>query len=205
MKKRLTSEELNVPTYAQEVKGGYPIHVTEEFGWDLVAHIYAPMMPSPRPRVTTRGTFMPTDYKKHCAKLACSLAYARGLLETGYFGNAVVWDSGRYFKLDLAFWSIKQRGDLDNCAKTVMDSAQLSRGETPGCELWKNDSQICSLSVDWVPVEDEGWEQVVVRVRTMAIELLPQDGDKKRLSMNGPSRVAARSTKARKGGKAGQQ
>ena len=164
MAKRIPASDLNVPSYAHEIAGGYPVHVTEEFGWDLVAYVYCPMMPSPRPRVTSRGTFMPNDYKKHCEKLAASLAYARGLLESGHFGNIIIWDALVPFKLDIAFWSEKQRGDLDNCAKTIMDAAQLHRGEPPGAELWKNDSQIRNLSVEWCPTDDITWEQAVVRV-----------------------------------------
>ena len=74
MVRKIASEDLHVPSFAHEVPKGYPVSVVPTFGWDLVAHIYAPMVPSPRPRVTTRGTFMPTDYKKHCTKLGASLA-----------------------------------------------------------------------------------------------------------------------------------
>jgi uracil-DNA glycosylase family 4 len=92
------------------------------------------MVPSPRPRVTGRGTFMPTTYRRHCAKLAASLAYARGLLEAGHFREASPWQSAGPMRLDLAFWAPKQSGDLDNAAKTVMDAGQLHRGEAPGAE-----------------------------------------------------------------------
>jgi Holliday junction resolvase RusA-like endonuclease len=171
MVRKIASEDLHVPSFAHEVPKGYPVSVVPTFGWDLVAHIYAPMVPSPRPRVTTRGTFMPTDYKKHCTKLGASLAYARGIVEAtaNAYGNCLVWQSGKPFKLQLSFWSSKQRGDLDNCAKTVMDSAQLHRGEPGGAELWKNDSQIHSLLVEWLPTEgDDNWEQIIVSVKATA-------------------------------------
>lgn len=161
-------ESINVPAYAHEVPGGYEVHVTEELGWDLVAHVYAPMVPSPRPRVTGRGTFMPTTYRRHCAKLAASLAYARGILEAGHFGEASPWQSAGPMRLDLAFWAPKQSGDLDNAAKTVMDAGQLHRGEAPGAELWRNDSQIRSLTVDFIQTDEAEWHQLVVRVRRLS-------------------------------------
>jgi Holliday junction resolvase RusA-like endonuclease len=158
---------IHVPSYAHEVPGGYDVHVTEEIGWDLVAHVYAPMVPSPRPRVTGRGTFMPSTYRTHCAKLAASLAYARGMLEVGHFGEASLWTSTGPMRLDLAFWAPKQAGDLDNAAKTVMDAGQLRRGELPGAELWRNDSQIRSLTVDFIATDEPEWKQLVVRVRRL--------------------------------------
>jgi hypothetical protein len=71
-------------------------------------------------------------------------------------------------RLDLAFWGERQCGDVDNLSKTVMDAGQLHRGEKPGAELWANDRQIRSLSVDWIDVEDDAaWSQLVVRVRML--------------------------------------
>jgi hypothetical protein len=50
-----------------------------------------------------------------------------------------------------------------------MDSAQLHRGEPGGAELWKNDSQIHSLLVEWLPTEgDDNWEQIIVSVKATA-------------------------------------
>jgi hypothetical protein len=71
---------------------------------------------------------MPSDYRKHCERLGASLAYARGLYEA----EGKVWRSGAPMRLDLALWGETQNGDLDNLAKTVMDAAQLHRGEEPG-------------------------------------------------------------------------
>lgn len=155
--------DVHVPAYAVEVPGGYPLHVLENTGWDLTAHIYVPAMPSPRPRVTSRGTFMPHDYRQHCDRLACSLAYARGVLES----HGRDWNPNAPMRLDLAFWAPKQTGDLDNLAKTVMDAGQLHRGEEPGAELWTNDRQIRSLVVDWIPTDEPEWHQLVVRVRAL--------------------------------------
>jgi Holliday junction resolvase RusA-like endonuclease len=57
-------------------------------------------------------------------------------------------------------------GDLDNLAKTFMDAAQLHKNEEPGAELWTNDRQVVSLSVDWIPTEDEEFcSQTVLRVQ----------------------------------------
>lgn len=167
-KRRLTAEDVSVPAYAHDVPGGYPVYATRDpgLGWDLVAHVFCPHMPSPRPRVTKRGTFMPAEYRDHTEALAASLAYARGLLEA----TGCAWDSAAPMRLDLAFWGEHQLGDLDNLAKTVMDAGQLHRGEEPGAELWKNDRQIRSLSVDWIAVEDDAqWSQLVVRVRALPV------------------------------------
>lgn len=162
--RRIKAEEIDVPSYAHDVPGGYPVYMTESIGWDMVIHVFAPHMPSPRPRVTSRGTFMPTDYRKHCERLAASLAYARGLYET----TKRPWASDGRMRLDLAFWGERMAGDLDNLAKTVMDAGQLHRGEEPGAELWANDRQIRALSVDWIDVEDDAqWSQLVVRVHIM--------------------------------------
>ena len=167
-KRRLTAEDVSVPAYAHDVPGGYPVYTTRDpgLGWDFAAHVFCPHMPSPRPRVTKRGTFMPAEYRDHTEALAASLAYARGLLEAT--GRA--WDSAAPMRLDLAFWGEHQLGDLDNLAKTVMDAGQLHRGEEPGAELWRNDRQIRSLSVDWIAVEDDAqWSQLVVRVRALPV------------------------------------
>ena len=164
MKRRLKAEEISVPAFAHDVPGGYPVYTSEAIGWDIVAHIFAPHMPSPRPRVTSRGTFMPTEYRQHCEKLAATLAYVRGLYEA----RKAPWTAGATMRLDLAFWGETQTADLDNLAKTVMDAGQLHRGEEPGAELWKNDRQIRSLSVDWIAVEDDAqWSQLVVRVHAL--------------------------------------
>jgi len=163
-KRRLTADEINVPSFAHDVPGGYPVYTSESMGWDLCVHIFAPHMPSPRPRVTRFGSFMPAEYRVHCQKLAASLAYARGLHEA----TKRPWDARAAFRVDLAFWGETQRGDLDNLAKTVMDAGQLHRGETPGAELWQNDRQIRSLLLDWIDVEDDAqWSQLVVRVRAL--------------------------------------
>jgi len=116
MAKRFDAEDIDVPTYADEVAGGYPTAAfVDEIG-AMRIHVYAPVMASPRPRVTTRGTFMPSDYRKHCDKLSCSLAHARGVYE----GHLVSWPAGSVMSLDLSFCCPKMPGDLDNLAKTTV-------------------------------------------------------------------------------------
>lgn len=166
MSRRILAEDIHVPSFAHDVPGGYPVQVQTSpgLGWDMVVHVFGPHMSSPRPRVTSRGTFMPSDYRKHCERLGASLAYARGLVEA----DGLRWRADAPMRLDLAFWGEKQIGDLDNLAKTVMDAGQLHRGEKPGAELWANDRQIRSLSIDWIDVEDDAaWCQLVVRVRML--------------------------------------
>lgn len=166
-KKKITADEINVPKYAHDVPGGYPVHVFDQVPWAMIVHVYGPIMASPRPRVTSRGTFMPHDYRKHCDKLGASLAYARGLYENGN-GTGVLpdpWPASAPLMLDIAFWAVRQPGDLDNLAKTVMDAGQLHRGEPSGAELWTNDRQIRNLSVAWVDCEDPEWTQTVIRIR----------------------------------------
>ena len=145
MAKRFDAEDIDVPTYADEVKDGYPTAAFVDEAGSLRVHVFAPVMASPRPRVTTRGTFMPPDYRKHCDKLSCSLAHARGVYE----GHLVSWPAASIMSLDLSFCCPKMPGDLDNLAKTIMDAGQLHRGEDPGAELWTNDKQIQSLAVSW--------------------------------------------------------
>lgn len=165
--KRIAAEDVHVPEYAHEVPGGYPVHVLDAHPWDLILHVYAPILASPRPRVTSRGTFMPSDYRKHCDRMAATLAYARGLYECGHLGELGTWHSGSPMRLDVAFWSPTQVGDLDNLAKTIMDAGQLHRGEEPGAELWRNDRQIQSLTVDWVPTDEPEWCQTVIRIQVI--------------------------------------
>ena len=165
--KRIAAEDVHVPEYAHEVPGGYPVHVLDAHPWDLILHVYAPILASPRPRVTSRGTFMPSDYRKHCERMAATLAYARGLYECGHLGELGTWHSGSPMRLDVAFWSPTQVGDLDNLAKTIMDAGQLHRGEEPGAELWRNDRQIRSLTVEWIPTDEAEWTQTVIRIKVI--------------------------------------
>lgn len=168
--KRLDPDQISVPNYAHDVPGGYPVHAWEQIDWPLVIHVYAPIMPSPRPRVTRRGTFMPAEYRRHCDRLAASLAYARGLLECGHFGTCEPWDASRPMELDLAFWAARKPGDLDNLEKTILDAGQLHRGVTPGAELWLNDSQVVKLASEWIPTDEPEWHQTVVRVRYLGAD-----------------------------------
>lgn len=164
MAKRFDAEDIDVPTYADEVKDGYPTAAfVDEIG-DLRIHVYAPVMASPRPRVTTRGTFMPSDYRKHCDKLSCSLAHARGVYE----GHLVSWPAGSVMSLDLSFCCPKMPGDLDNLAKTIMDAGQLHRGEDPGAELWTNDKQIQSLAVSWKASVEPSFYLTMLHVKVSA-------------------------------------
>ena len=163
-RKRVVQEDINIPEAAHEVVGGYPVYAfAEQDHWDLTVHVFGPIVSSPRPRVTRFGTFMPADYKKHCAKLGASLAYARGIYETSYGP----WKVDSAMWVDLAFWSPKMTGDLDNLAKTVLDSAQLAKGEPSGAELWVNDRQVVRLCVDWIDVEDDFDWQTVVRIKQL--------------------------------------
>lgn len=207
--KRINQDQISVPIYADDVPAGYPTHVWEQIDWPLVIHVYAPIMPSPRPRVTRRGTFMPTDYRRHCDRLAASLAHARGLIEGGHFGACEPWDSSRPMEVDLAFWAARKPGDLDNLEKTILDAGQLHRGEAPSKELWANDAQVVKLASEWIPTDEPEWHQTVIRVRyvgaekRMAIARAQKaldDARKKKTGTTSPSRA-----KARKGAKSGQQ
>lgn len=144
-KKRLKAEDVDVPTTADDVPGGYSCELhsfNPEIG-HLQCSIYAPIMPSPRPRVTSRGTFMPSDYRTHVKKLSVTMGYLRGMLEAR--GG---WNPGRKFTVSLFFEAFEPpTGDLDNLAKTILDAGQLHRGEPSGAELWTNDSQIDGLMV----------------------------------------------------------
>ena len=160
-RKRLDPADINVPEMAHDVPKGYPVEFWEQHRFDFVAHVFGPVMSSPRPRVTSRGTFMPADYRKHCDKLSASLAYCRGLYEAKH-GS---WACDSKMTLDLAFWCPKMPGDIDNLSKTVMDAGQLKKSEPPGAQLWTNDRQIVALSAEWIPVEDDFDWQTVVRIR----------------------------------------
>lgn len=163
--KNKKEEDIDVPATAHEVPKGYAVHLWDSALFDMTVHIYGPIMASPRPRVTMRGTFMPSNYRTHCNKLGASLAFARGLQEKQ---RNEPWRSNSRMHLDLAFWCPKMPGDLDNLAKTIMDSGQLHKKEPPGAELWLNDKQIVSLSVVWIPTtEPDMAMQTVVRVRLM--------------------------------------
>lgn len=164
MAKRFDAEDIDVPTYADEVAGGYPTAAFVDEVGALRIHVYAPVMASPRPRVTARGTFMPSDYRKHCDKLSCSLAHARGVYE----GHLVSWPAGSVMSLDLSFCCPKMPGDLDNLAKTIMDAGQLHRGEDPGAELWTNDKQIQSLAISWKASVEPSFYLTMLNVKVMA-------------------------------------
>lgn len=206
--KRIDPDEISVPNYAHDVPGGYPVHAWEQIDWPLVIHVYAPIMPSPRPRVTRRGTFMPADYRRHCDRLAASLAYARGLFESGHFGTCEPWDASRPMELDLAFWAARKPGDLDNLEKTILDAGQLHRGAAPGAELWLNDAQVVKLASEWIPTDEPEWQQTVVRVRYLGAEKRMaiasaqkalDDARKKKTGTTGQTRSKARKEAA--GGK----
>lgn len=147
MAKRISVEDIDVPDFAEEVSKGYPTAAFIGVDMSLDVHIFGPVMASPRPRVTSRGTFMPSDYRKHCDMLACSMAYARGIFEAK---EEQEWPSQQPMSLRITVFSPKMPGDLDNIAKTFMDAGQLHRGEEPGAELWLNDRQIQSLAVSWL-------------------------------------------------------
>lgn len=163
-RKRVVQEDINIPETAHDVVGGYPIDAfAGRDAWDLSVHVFGPIISSPRPRVTRFGTFMPTDYKKHCAKLGASLAYARGIYETAYGP----WKVDAPMWVDIAFWCPTMTGDLDNLAKTVLDSGQLAKGEPSGAELWVNDRQVVRLCVDWIDVTDDFDWQTVIRIKQL--------------------------------------
>ena len=87
MAKKPALEDIDVADIAHEVPKGYPVYATSDAQWEMQVHIWAPIMASPRPRVTSKGTFMPSDYRKHCNMLGASMAYARGLVESKYLGR----------------------------------------------------------------------------------------------------------------------
>lgn len=164
MPKRFDAEDIDVPTYADEVAGGYPTAAfVDEIG-SLRIHVYAPVMASPRPRVTSRGTFMPSDYRKHCDKLSCSFAHARGIYE----GHLVSWPAESIMAVSLSFCCPKLPGDLDNLAKTIMDAGQLHRNEEPGAELWRNDKQIHELGISWKVSVEPTFYLTMLSVKVMA-------------------------------------
>jgi Holliday junction resolvase RusA-like endonuclease len=165
-KKRITEEELDIPDFAHEVKGGYQTAVWIDDEYDMQVHIYAPVMPSPRPRVTSRGTFMPSDYRKHCSKLACSLAFARGWYETK---REQRWPSERRMAVKMTFFTPAPKGDCDNLAKTILDAGQLHRGDKPGAELWRNDDQVWELQVSKLPSDEPNFYLTMLRIRAMAV------------------------------------
>lgn len=154
-KKRITVEELDIPDFAHEVKGGYQTAVWidgEDTDQSLQVHIYAPVMPSPRPRVTSRGTFMPSDYRKHCDMMGCSLAFARGWYETK---TEREWPSAFRMSVKMSFFTPSPKGDCDNLAKTILDAGQLHRGDVGGAELWRNDDLVWELSVSKIANPEE--------------------------------------------------
>ena len=165
-KKRITVEELDIPDFAHEVKGGYQAAVWIDGHWEMQVHIYAPVMPSPRPRVTSRGTFMPSDYRKHCDKLACSLAFARGWYESKAEER---WPSEFHMAVRMSFFTPAPKGDCDNLAKTILDAGQLHRGDKPGAELWRNDDQVWELQVSKLPSDEPNFYLTMLRIRAMAV------------------------------------
>lgn len=166
-KRRVTVEDLDVPDFAHEVDGGYATAVWVDGDEEMQIHVYAPILPSPRPRVTSRGTFMPGDYRKHCEKVAASLSFARGWYETK---AGKPWPSDKKMGVKMTFFSPSPSGDCDNLAKTIMDAGQLHRGEEPGAELWKNDSQIWALSVSKLPSDEDQFYLTMLRVKTIVPE-----------------------------------
>lgn len=83
-----------------------------------------------RPRVTSRGTFMPADYrawKKHVA--ACAM-WAPGVRE---------WDPhAQAFRVSADFFMPTRRGlDVDNLLGGVLDGLNGV--------MWKDDSAVCEL------------------------------------------------------------
>jgi hypothetical protein len=139
---------------------------------------------------------MPSDYRAHVQRLAATLAYARGIVETA----SGPWPADSRFAVDLAFWGAAQTGDLDNLAKTIMDAGQLHRGEPSGAELWTNDRQIMSLAADWIEADDE-WTQTVIRVKHRPAPEMPPGRAKAKRGACGGSKAA----KGRQGGKAAQE
>lgn len=166
-KKRIAVEDIDVPEFAKEVEGGYPTAAWVDAEGDMQVHIYAPILPSPRPRVTSRGTFMPSDYRKHCDKLSCSLAYARGWYEAQ---REQPWPAERLMSVKMTFFSPAPSGDCDNLAKTILDAGQLHRGDEPGAELWKNDSQVWELRVSKLHSGEEQSYLTMLRITVLPEE-----------------------------------
>lgn len=83
-----------------------------------------------RPRVTSRGTFMPTDYrewKKHVATCAMGAPGARE------------WDAhAQAFRVSVDFYMPTRRGlDVDNLVGGVLDGLNKV--------LWKDDASVAEL------------------------------------------------------------
>lgn len=96
----------------------------------LTFTIPGPPKSKARPRVTSRGTFMPSDYtawKKHVA--ACAMG-AHGVRD---------WDAhAQAFRVSVDFYMPTRRGlDVDNLVGGVLDGLNKV--------LWKDDAAVCEL------------------------------------------------------------
>lgn len=163
-KRRIAVEDLDIPDHAHRVEHGYWTSIFVDSPSEMQIHIYSPIMPSPRPRVTRRGTFMPSDYRAHCDRLACSLAYSRGWYQ-GTLNQD--WPSNRKMKVAMTFFSPSPSGDCDNLAKTILDAGQLHRGEQLGDELWLNDNQIMDLHVVKAPSGEDTFYMTMLRISVL--------------------------------------
>lgn len=159
--RRIQIEDIHVPSDAEDIPNGYPALIWTTNEWDLQITIYAPILPSPRARVTSRGTFLPSDYRKHCVKLGATMAYARGVYES----SQGKWNPDARMQLCLSFCSPKKPGDNDNMEKTIMDAGQLQKKEPPGAELWTNDRQIDDLRSKWKDSGDPQWWLTQIRIK----------------------------------------
>lgn len=106
----------------------------------------------PRPRVTSRGTFLPQPYRDYQEELAATAleAFARHLAA----GHA--WDAGLDMSLDVTFVvPDRRRRDVDNLAGGVMDALNGI--------AWKDDSQVVQLAARRLYMPRSGMVSIVIR------------------------------------------
>lgn len=111
----------------------------------------------PRPRVTSRGAFLPTVYRDYQAELKyCALeAFALHIQASGR------WDVDAPMSVELTFvLPDRRRRDVDNLAGGVLD--------TLNAVAWRDDSQVVELVVRKVVVPRAA--SVTVRLRALPSE-----------------------------------
>lgn len=104
-------------------------------------------IPKKRPRVTSRGTYMPAgyqDWKQETAYLMRQQYRAGPML--GHVGVAIDIVAKR-----------KPRGDIDNLAGAILDAGNGV--------MWGDDRQIVALAIVWLPPTDDMPEGIRLEVR----------------------------------------
>ena len=108
-------------------------------GWHVV--------PKARPRVTSRGTYMPPGYQDWKQE-------TRMLLVRAYDGRAPLEG---HLSIEVAFVSKKKpRGDMDNLLGAVLDAGNGV--------VWQDDRHAAAVSACWLQPDDEYQEGIYVEV-----------------------------------------